>query len=161
MSYQFYFWDNLHLKTKASKVTLFNQNLKDISDLAIQAMIDLEGVGVAANQIGFDEALFVYRDPETEAIETVINPTIVDFSLPKQKMYEGCLSIPEYTFIIPRYENITVNANNLSGEIVTIKAEGFKAQILQHEIDHLNGVRILDRLSQADKKRAIKQIKKL
>jgi len=160
MTYNLLLWDSLCLKTKTNYVVTFNDSLEKISQTCTIAMQELNGVGLAANQIGFDCSLFVYQDQESEEIITLVNPVITEFDLPKKKIIEACLSIPEYSFEVPRYTKVTVEAQKLDGEALTIEAEGLNAQIFQHEIDHLNGIRILDRLGPAEKKRSIRYLKR-
>lgn len=159
MEYTLSLWDKPNLKTKTRQVEEFGETIHAVSELCILAMQELDGVGLAANQIGFDHSLFVYKNDDN-TVQTLVNPRIVSLYLPKQKILEACLSIPEYSFEVPRYTKVTVEAQDLHGNPLTIESEGLKAQIFQHEIDHLNGVRIIDRLSKADKKRTIRYLKR-
>lgn len=161
MNYDLKYWDELELKTIAKTVDIFDESIREKSALMIEAMIDLRGVGLAANQIGFRESILVYRLDEDDEPKTLVNAKIVKLFPPKIKLEEGCLSIPEFALEIPRYEKIIVEAQDLNGKELTIEVDGLHAQILQHEIDHLNGIRIIDRLGSTKKKLFIKYINKI
>lgn len=125
----------------------------------VRAMKELNGMGLAANQIGFDERMFVYQIHDQADAIAVINPQIIRYGLPKLKVSEGCLSIPGIEFLVTRYTSVTLRAQDLSGHWFTIKAREQLAQVFQHEVDHLNGIRCVDRLPNAEKKRALKAMK--
>jgi len=104
---------------------------------------------LAANQVGVAKRLLVAdiapREPESELI-VLANPEIVAAE-GEVIIEEGCLSVPEYQAEVKRYEKITVRGLDLNGEEVEIEAEGLLAVVLQHEIDHLNGILFIDRIS--------------
>jgi peptide deformylase len=109
-------------------------------------------VGIAAPQIGILSRLAIVdtsRNPKYPAghgLLVLVNPQIVAHES-EQFFREGCLSIPEYTANIRRYQQITVEALSLEGDTLTVDAEGFEAVVLQHEIDHLDGILFLDRVA--------------
>jgi len=108
-----------------------------------------EGVGLSANQVGIPLRLALIRlNPEEKDnpnFLAVVNPTIVKSSKDMEEDYEGCLSIPNAYAKVNRDRSITVGAQDLSGNPLTLKVTGFLARIFQHEIDHLDGVLITDR----------------
>jgi peptide deformylase len=124
----------------------------------MQNMIDTmhaaEGVGLAANQVGLDLQLMViecksnprYPDEENIPLQFWLNPRIMDYSEEKEESWEGCLSIPGYRGIVPRSREIVFEGVNESGEKIRRTVGGFYARILQHEVDHLNGLFYLDRM---------------
>ena len=109
-------------------------------------------VGIAAPQIGVMVRLTIVdtsrnpKRPGGHGLLILINPQIVAHD-GEQFFREGCLSLPDYTANIRRYQNITVEALSLEGEPLTIDAEGFESVVLQHEIDHLDGILFLDRVA--------------
>ena len=113
-----------------------------------KAMIDNKGVGLAANQIGKDLAIFVIDAElakDNNVPEVYINPEITEYSREQDEMEEGCLSIPEYYSPIKRSKKIKIKALDDKGNKIKFKARGMLARVLQHETDHLNGLTIKDR----------------
>lgn len=105
-----------------------------------------EGVGLAANQVGVTKSILVYDPSEDQdSPRAICNPRIVQHSGDLVENEEGCLSFPGTYFPVPRHSSVIVEAQNIHGKPVRIEADGFHAIVLQHEIDHLNGVVILDR----------------
>ena len=116
-----------------------------------KAMVENNGVGLAANQVGKDLALFVV-DAKTanafQAPEVYFNPEITEYSKEENETEEGCLSIPDYWVPIKRSKKIKIKALDENGNKIKFKAKGFLARVLQHETDHLNGITIKDRNSE-------------
>ena len=113
-----------------------------------KAMKENRGVGLAANQIGKDLAIFVIEEKiakESGIPEVYINPEITEYSKDNDEMEEGCLSIPEYYVPIKRSKKIKIKFINENGEKMKLKVRGFAARVLQHETDHLNGLTIKTR----------------
>jgi len=130
-----------------------DENQRLINDM-INTMYSSGGVGLAANQIGETKCIFVYDvDGKPEA---VINPEILE-KVGTSENYEGCLSVPHLSVKVERAEEIRIRGFNRDGLDIIITADGLRARVFQHEIDHLNGVLILDYLSQL--KRSIYQKK--
>lgn len=129
--------------------------IKDLNDtLAVQK--DPEGVGLAAPQIGKTVRIFAMSYKNIKRI--VINPEVIRKPQPISKskkgqneILEGCLSLPNYYSSLKRGENITIKYLNQEGKAVTEEFKGFYAQIVMHEIDHLNGILFLDRLLEQKK----------
>lgn len=118
-----------------------------ISDMRV-AMIEHQGVGLAANQIGKDLSIFVIDAnlaQESEVPDAYINPEITEYAKDTDSMEEGCLSIPEYYVAIRRSKKIKIKALDENGNKIKLKAKGFLARVLQHETDHLNGLTIKNR----------------
>lgn len=134
------------LKIKAKKITNFDKDLHLLIDDMIETMREAPGVGLAAPQIGISQQLFVaeYGDDEDPEIEPklyiFINPEIKKSSEDTEMGLEGCLSVPEFLGDVERHASVTVKAMNKHGRKFKIKASGWLARILQHEIDHLNGI---------------------
>lgn len=112
------------------------------------AMKENQGVGLAANQIGKDLAIFVIEPKLIEEggmPDVYMNPQITEYSKDSDEMEEGCLSIPGYYTAIKRAKKIKIKFINENGEKIKLKARGFLARVLQHETDHLNGLTIKNR----------------
>src|SRR4051812_41779941 len=127
--------------------------IQQLIELMRQTMRDAPGVGLAAPQIGEPLQLAVIEDVATVAeterapvpFHVIVNPRIALRGQPVE-FFEGCLSVDGYQAIVPRAHDVTVTALDHRGEPVTINASGWYARILQHEIDHLNGVLYIDRM---------------
>jgi len=142
------------LRQKAQKVEEINQEtLADIKKIKSSLKKSKLAVAVAAPQIGISKQIAVtgYKAKNEKEISVpefiLINPKIISHSNKTEESDEGCLSFvePEIRGVVPRYQEVTVKAINEKGEEIEIKAEGFFARVLQHEIDHLNGVLFVDR----------------
>ncbi|KAA9393396.1 peptide deformylase [Kocuria coralli] len=148
------------LRSQASPVRDFDDagthDLQDLVDDMIETMHDVEGVGLAAPQIGVGLRIFVY-DVEGQ-IGHVVNPELTVGEEP-QDGSEGCLSVPGMGHPTPRARAATVHGFTVAGEPLTVSGEGLLARCLQHEYDHLNGTLYVDRLRGAAKKEAMKAIR--
>lgn len=150
------------LKKKASDVTSFDKDLQTLIDNMIETMYAAPGVGLAAPQVGVSKRLAVI-DISTKGFNfpllVIVNPVIskkegtVEFE-------EGCLSIPEYTASVKRSEKLVVSALDREGSPIEIEGEGLLSIALQHEIDHLNGILLIDRISQIKREFFKKRYKK-
>jgi peptide deformylase len=136
------------LKEKTAPVTDFDSDLQKLIDDMIETMYAAPGVGLAANQIGISRQLVVIdasaRDEDSSLI-VLINPEIL-CAEGTEDSEEGCLSLPEYTTVIKRAKKIKVKGLDREGEPFEIESDGFLAKVLQHEIDHLNGMLLIDRI---------------
>ena len=137
------------LKKKTAPVTSFDENLQNLIDDMVETMYAAPGVGLAAPQVGVSKRLAVIdigsRDEKYPLI-VLVNPHIVS-SEGEIEFEEGCLSIPEYTAKVRRSEKLVVRAQDRQGSKVEIEAGGLLAIALQHEIDHLDGLLLIDRIS--------------
>lgn len=136
------------LHERAKEVRDFS-NVHHLVEKMFKTMRDEEGLGLAANQIGVASQVFVGRLAEGKGEIVLVNPIIVD-AQGEDVMGEGCLSVPVATVEIPRAEILVVRGFDADGKEVEYKVEGLIARMVQHEIDHLNGVLILDYLSKGD-----------
>lgn len=140
------------LRTKATRIRHVDDSLRKLADDMVETMLDAPGVGLAAPQVGISRRMIVVHVPEKYDGEEnpeynfrLVNPEIVR-GLGRQVGPEGCLSIPGWVADVPRYETVTVKAIDLENKPVRIKARGHLARVLQHEIDHLDGILFLDRV---------------
>ena len=143
------------LRQPATPVTEFSPDLRNVVERMLRLMRDADGVGLAGNQVGLLRRLFVYRPAGEGEGVAVINPEIVERSDETESGSEGCLSLQGVDVNVERSLRVVVNARDEHGEPVTIEAEGFDARILQHEIDHLDGVLIFDRAPAAERTQAL------
>ena len=143
------------LRQPATPVTEFSDDLRNVVERMLRLMRDADGVGLAGNQVGLLRRLFVYRPAGEGEGVAVINPEIVERSDETESGSEGCLSLQGVDVNVERSLRVVVNARDEHGEPVTIEAEGFDARILQHEIDHLDGVLIFDRAPAAERTQAL------
>jgi len=136
------------LKQKTEPVREFDSELQKLIDDMIETMYAAPGVGLAANQVGVSKQVTVIdvssRD-ETSSLIVLVNPEIVHEE-GEDSCEEGCLSIPEYTTIVKRAEKVKVRGLDRNGAPLEVEAEGLLARALQHEIDHLNGFLLIDRI---------------
>ena len=146
------------LKARANPVKDFDRSLKQLAEDMMRIMRANEGVGLAANQIGHLKRIFVasYEDEEF----AIVNPVIEEKSENTEKDIEGCLSLPEIRVEVERPFAVTVSGKDPSGAPVRVKAEGLLARIFQHEIDHLDGVLILDRTDRESRRNALREFRK-
>ena len=146
------------LKSRATPVKHFDGSLKRLAEDMMRIMRENEGVGLAANQIGHLKRVFVASRDDEEFV--IANPVIEERSETTGKDVEGCLSLPEIRVEVERPYAVTVLGKDLSGMPVRVEAEGLLARIFQHEIDHLDGVLILDRTDRESRKNALREFRK-
>lgn len=150
------------LRQKAAPVTQFDAELQRLIDDMFETMYAAPGVGLAATQVGVPLRLAVMDCAEDKAQPqpmVVINPEI-DNPDERVDMEEGCLSVPGVGEKVQRYNRLTLRALDRHGKPFELQAEGLMAQAVQHEIDHLNGVLYLDRLSSLKRERLLKKLRK-
>lgn len=149
------------LRQKARPVTRFDPDLQKLIDNMIETLRTAQGVGLAAPQVGRPISLAVIEtlpkvDDEGNEIENsrelyvIANPEIVWQSRSMVDGVEGCLSIPGYVGEVSRHDSIRVRAQDRYGRKIRLRLEGWTARIFQHEIDHLNGVLYIDKLTAPD-----------
>ena len=148
------------LRKKASKVNKIEKDDISIIEKMIDAMFANEGIGLAAPQIGVSKQIIVVNGGKDKDIIKLINPVILKRE-GEEEAKEGCLSIPDIYVEVKRSSNVTVEGLDEKGEPVKIEAEGLLSRTLQHEIDHLSGILIVDYASPVSKIIVKKQLKKL
>jgi peptide deformylase len=147
------------LRTPAATVEVFDEALAEEVAMMMDLMDDARGVGLAAPQIGRLRRVIVIQPGEDEDPQGLINPEITAMSEETEVAVEGCLSIGEVVVPVERATVITVRAQNVAGETDEFTCEGFPARVIQHEVDHLNGVLILDRTTPDERKEALRQLR--
>ncbi|MDP2909755.1 MAG: peptide deformylase [bacterium] len=135
------------LRKRAKRVWKIDEEIHRLILNMEETIKEKQGVGLAAPQIGvLKKAIVVETDPRTQKTIALINPKIVKKSKEKSSYTEGCLSFPDIFLEIRRPRQVTVKGQDMNGRKIEIKADGLLARVLQHEIDHLNGIVFLDRL---------------
>jgi peptide deformylase len=122
-------------------------------------MNDSIGIGLAAPQVGVSHRLLVYRVEPDSPVQALVNPEIEWSSRDKETMEEGCLSLPGVHVDVERPLFIRVRAQDAEGDAIVVEASGLEARVIQHEVDHLDGVLILDRASRDQRKEAIRALR--
>ncbi len=135
------------LRTKATNVIDFGKDLKYIVEEMTPVMRELDGLGLAASQVGISKRLFIVEIPKSGKVIVAVNPKIITISEKKDVMEEGCLSIPGNYIPIARSVKVKIKALDIDGKEFEIEGENLLARALQHELDHLNGKLIIDFLS--------------
>ena len=149
------------LKSRATPVNDFDDSLKQLAEDMMRVMYEAEGAGLAANQIGRLKRIFVAAyENEGELREfIVVNPMIEDRSETQEKDIEGCLSIPGIGVEVERPLAVIMTGQDLSGAPLRVEAEGRFARIFQHEIDHLDGILMLDRTDRESRKNTMREMR--
>ena len=144
------------LKTKARPVEHFDEALRDEVRRMGHLMDDALGIGLAATQVGVLHRLLVYRVQTGAPLAALANP-VIDWSSKEDEIAEeGCLSLPSVHVEVERPIHIRVRAQDEYGEPITIEASGLEARVIQHEMDHLDGVLILDRTPRDQRREAMR-----
>ena len=138
------------LRQKAKRIRKLDGSVQHLIDDMIETMHHENGVGLAANQIGVLQRIAVIQLPEDEEARVLINPEVIERE-GEREVEEGCLSVPGYRGELHRSEALKVKARDRHGKPYRIRADGFLAQVLEHEIDHLNGSLYLDHLESPEK----------
>jgi peptide deformylase len=151
------------LREKTSPVNDFGPSLQRLIDDMIETMYAAPGVGLAANQVGVPKQVMVVdvsTKQQDAPLIVIINPQIV-LAEGESASEEGCLSLPDYTTVVKRAERVKVRGLDRHGREIEVEGEGLLARALQHEIDHLNGKLLIDRISRLKrewfKKRYLRQ----
>jgi len=147
------------LKSRATPVDRFDDALKAEVARMGGLMGDAMGVGLAAPQIGLSQRLLVYRVGQDAPLIALVNPEIEWASDHEECFEEGCLSIPGITVDVDRSVHVRVRAKDETGTDRTVEASGLEARVIQHEIDHLDGVLILDRTTKEQRKQAMRALR--
>jgi peptide deformylase len=147
------------LKSKASPVREFGPELRAEVERMVAIMRDALGVGLAATQLGLLRRLLVFQAGSDSEPTALINPQIEWLSDEVVVAEEGCLSLPRVSMDVERSLHARLSGLDVDGEPVRIEASGLEARVLQHEIDHLDGVLILDRAPRAQRKGALRALR--
>ncbi len=150
---------NKHLRERSKKIGIVTDEVKKLIDGMQAATLDWEAsreheVGVALAAIQVDQPLRIvvirndFDNKEDKTFTILINPEITKYEGKIEQDFEGCLSVPDIYGKVPRYTKVRVRAQDATGRFFRITAEGFLARVLQHEIDHTNGIVFIDRIQE-------------
>ena len=157
-------YDDAVLRRPGIPVECFDDDLRGLAHDMLETMYDEEGIGLAAPQIGVSRRVCVLdlhdEDNPDDGRWVFVNPVIVESSDEEDKASEGCLSIPEMEEVVTRPARVTVQGFDADGQAVEVEADGLLARALQHEIDHLDGVLFIDRLTTYKRRALLKKWKK-
>jgi peptide deformylase len=143
------------LRLQARQVEEFDGDLEQLVGRMTRLMRDARGVGLAANQVGVLRRVFVLQADEDEEPRALVNPAIVERSDVEESDDEGCLSLQGVVVPVERSLGIRIEASDEKGEPVELELEGLAARVAQHEVDHLDGVLIVDRTTPEGRREAL------
>ena len=154
------------LKQKAEKVAKVDDKIRSFLDDMLETMYDAAGVGLAAPQVGVSKRIVVIDVAHPDEGEErnpiyLVNPEIIWHSDEESCQYEGCLSVPDQSAEVSRYKQVRVQYLDYNGKEAEIMAEGLLAIALQHEIDHLDGILYIDRISRLKRQMLLKKLQKM
>jgi peptide deformylase len=147
------------LRSRALPVERFDDDLRVEAARMAALMHDALGVGLAATQLGVMHRLLVYRVGADAPLAVLANPRVDWASDQVESMEEGCLSLPAIHVDVERPLHVRVGGQDERGDELVIEASGLEARVIQHEIDHLDGVLILDRTSREERKAAMRELR--
>jgi peptide deformylase len=147
------------LRAEARAVEVFDDRLRDEVARMGALMHDSLGIGLAATQVGILHRVLVYRVEHESPVNALVNPVIEWRGGEQETMEEGCLSLPGVHVDVERAVYVRVRAQDAAGEPILVEASGLEARVIQHEIDHLDGVLILDRASRDQRKEAMRALR--
>lgn len=155
------------LRTEAAEVTVFDDNLRALVRDMFETMYHADGIGLAAPQIGLSTRVIVVDlrrqdedDPEPQRI-AIVNPVVTWESKEVEKQTEGCLSIPGLEEVVQRPAQVRVEGQDPDGNDIVIEADDLFGRALQHEIDHIDGILFVDRVSPLKRRMLLKKWKKI
>jgi peptide deformylase len=149
------------LRMRANEVEDFDDSVSSLVERMTALMQEARGVGLAAPQVGVLRRVLVYQTSDEDPVVALVNPTVVSTSEEREAAEEGCLSLGAATVVVPveRSTSLTVLGTDPAGEPVTVEAEGLEARVIQHELDHLDGVLIVDRTAPDERREALAQLR--
>jgi len=147
------------LRTRAREVDRFDDDLVQEVERMGRLMHDAIGVGLAATQVGVLHRLLVYRVHPQAPVAALVNPELEWAGREAETLEEGCLSLPGVHVQVERPVFVRVRARNEHGEPILVEASGLEARVIQHEMDHLDGVLVLDRISRSERKEAMRALR--
>jgi peptide deformylase len=147
-------YPDVALRLRANEIADFDEDLAQLVERMETLMRDAQGVGLAATQVGVLRRVLVF-DPDQEGARAVVNPRLVDVSAETSTEEEGCLSLQDVRVPVERSLELTLEGKDPSGGDVRYDLEGMAARVVQHEVDHLDGVLIIDRTDAEHRKQAL------
>jgi peptide deformylase len=149
------------LRMQANEVAEGDESLPGLVERMGKLMQEARGVGLAAPQIGVLRRLIVYQTSDDGPLVALVNPRLVEASEERETSEEGCLSLGSASVVVPveRACSLTVEATSPEGEPLRVEAEGLEARVIQHELDHLDGVLIVDRTTPEGRREALARLR--
>jgi peptide deformylase len=149
------------LRMRANEVEEFDESVPALVERMTALMQEARGVGLAAPQVGVLRRVLVYQTSDEIPVVALVNPKLVSTSEERESAEEGCLSLGAATVVVPveRATSLTVEGTSASGEPLTVEADGLEARVIQHELDHLDGVLIVDRTVPDERREALGQLR--
>lgn len=147
------------LRSRALPVERFDEGLRDQVRRMGQLMHEALGIGLAATQVGLMNRVLVYRVEADGPIAALVNPVLEWAGDEREGLDEGCLSLPGVLVEVDRPVHVRVRAHDERGEEILIEASGLEARVIQHEMDHLDGVLIIDRTTRDQRKEAMRRLR--
>ena len=149
------------LRMEANEVGEFDESVTGLVERMTLLMDEARGVGLAAPQLGVLRRILIYRKAEEEPVVALVNPRVVFTSEEVEAADEGCLSLGAATVVVEveRPTALKIEASSPEGEPISIEAEGLEARVIQHELDHLDGVLIIDRTTPEQRRAALAQLR--
>lgn len=148
------------LRQRAAEVTDIDGRLAKLAEDMLETMYDAPGLGLAAPQVGVQKRMFVYDLGVGDGPQVLVNPVIVESS-GEWEFAEGCLSVPGLHFDIVRPKEVHVSGVDLDGQEVSFEADELLARLVQHELDHLDGVLLLEHLEEDQRREAKRAVRRL
>jgi peptide deformylase len=149
------------LRTPVAEITDIDGRIVTLASEMLDVMYQAPGIGLAANQIGIQKSLFVWDIGEGDGPQTIVNPVIAEYGDDEWIFDEGCLSIPGLYVEMLRPKTIHVKGVDLDGNEVSFDADELLSRLFQHEVDHLNGVAMFERMTPDQRKEALTEWRKL
>ncbi len=147
------------LRTTALPVDRFDESLASEVEQMGELMHDALGIGLAATQLGVLHRVLVYRAYSDDPLTALVNPMIEWAAEELETLEEGCLSLPGVHVEVERPAQVRVRARDIAGKELVVEAEGLEARVIQHEIDHLDGILILDRIPRELRKQTMREMR--
>jgi peptide deformylase len=143
------------LRMRANEVDSFDDDLRHLVERMTALMQDARGVGLAGTQVGTLQRLFVFQATEEDEPRAVVNPVLIEASAEKVADTEGCLSLQGVTIPVERPAKVTLEGKDETGADIRLELEEHAARVVQHEVDHLDGILIIDRTTPEARREAL------
>ena len=148
------------LRMRARDVDSFDDDLARLAERMARLMRDARGVGLAATQVGILQRLFVFQPAEADGVTTIVNPEITDRTEDTEVADEGCLSLQGVLVPVERALGVTIVGQDVRGDPLRLELEEMDARVVQHELDHLEGVLMLERTNDAARREALATLRR-
>lgn len=148
------------LRMRARSVEHFDDDLARLADRMVHLMHDARGVGLAATQVGVLQRLFVFQAVDADDVTAIVNPELTVRTEETEVAEEGCLSLQGVLVPVERATRVTIEGQDLRGEPLRLELEELDARVAQHELDHLDGVLVLERTDDESRREALSVLRK-